>query len=559
MRSTVDTADAVIPAFPAMVADHSPTGPLLGAGCAVNVSLVLRQVKRPPGVPWQLGILIDAGMRELTRDRGLGVRRLAPMWDVRRAVLRHLPMLCLLAAGAVLRLLAFKAFYPALEYTDSLVYLSMAASFYPNGQFPVGYSVLLNGLSHTGYLASVTLVQHLMGLLVGVLLYVLLCRNGVRPWLAALGAAPLILDAYQIDIEQFVLSEALAGSLLALAAALLLWRDRPAPWQCAVGGLVLALAGLTRTALLPLVLPAALFVLLRRTSPRSLASALCLVGAFGLPVVAYSSWNQQVSGIFSPSAIQGRVLYGRVAPIADCTRLALTRTERNLCPAGTPGRRPGLNYFVWNLESPLYRPWPGVVPRCSMSSCPDLSVRDKVAQSFALEVIRQQPAAYLRMVLTDALRSFGPGRDDPSNENWVFPQDPHSRLLATVLFGSMSGGQVSVGHHTPSLANPSLAGDLGAYQRYAFTPGPLLGVFLLAGLVVGTGLVIPSAQQRRLRWMALTLAVLGAVVLIAPPATAFFDYRYVLPALVLLPPSAAAAGEVLLRTWGLGLPRFSGE
>lgn len=477
-----------------------------------------------------------------------------------RIVRRHLPIVCLLGAGAVLRILAFKAFYPALEYPDSTWYLGTAAQYTPFTNWPIGYSVFLNALSYTGHLASVTLVQHLMGLLLGVLLYMLLCRTGVRPWLAAMGAAPLLLDAYQIDVEQFVLSETMAEALLVLAAAVLLWSPRPAIWQCVTSGLLLALAGLTRTALLPLVVPAALFVLLRQASPRTLVAAACLVGSFALPVLEYAAWDQQFTGRFVVSPLQGRTLYGRVAPFADCARLSLTPAERNLCPAGIPGRRPDAAFFMFNFASPYSRSWPGVVPTpCTSSSCPDLELRDSIAQSFALKVIRRQPGAYLRVVLRDELRSFEPGRDGGFNSYYLFPQDGNSHFLATVLFATRSGGHLSLGHHNPSLASPRLAHGLGAYQRVAYTPGPLLGLLLLAGLVAGAGLLIPSSRFRRLRWFSLALCAFGATVVILPAVTNEFDYRYLLPALVLLPPSGAAAAEVAGRTWSLPLTELSGD
>lgn len=474
-----------------------------------------------------------------------------------RLPLRHLPIVAVLALGLVLRLLAFWAYYPALEYPDSTEYLAIAARLVSVGHRPVGYSVFLNALSHTGHLGSVTLAQHLLGLLTGLFLYMLLSRAGVRSWIATLGVVPLLLDAYQVDIEQYILAETLADVLLTLGAGALLWSERPASWQCAVGGLLLALAGLTRIALLPVIVPAVLFIVLRRVSWRSLVPATCMSLAFALPLAGYAAWNYQSTGRYTVSNYTGFFLYGRVAPIADCSRLSLTPEERRLCPAEPLGSRPSTIFFLWDPRSPFLRTWPGDDPSWSnwqwagsgaQPAHPTVQHHEEVAQSFDRKVIQGQPWSYLRVVLGDALQSFEPNRNAADNWFWVFPEDGRSSLLATVSFGHAGHDSVVLGYHARSLASPGVAGYLVSYQRIAATPGPALALFLLAGLGAGVGLAWPSARQRRLRWMALVLAVFGATVLIVPPATAQFDYRYVLPALVLLPPSAAAAVEMLLRT-----------
>ena len=63
---------------------------------------------------------------------------------------------------------------------------------------------------------------------------------------------------------------------------------------------------------------------------------------------------------------------------------------------------------------------------------------------------------------------------------------------------------------------------LVTYQRYAYLPGTLLGVILLAGLAV-------MAVRRRVRGAGLpwTFAV---TILVVPPLVADFDLRYLVPA-----------------------------
>ena len=68
--------------------------------------------------------------------------------------------------------------------------------------------------------------QHLAGLVTGVLVYALMLRLRLPRWLATVGAAVVVLDAYAIALEQQVLAEAFFT--LALVAVVLL-RRRPRP------------------------------------------------------------------------------------------------------------------------------------------------------------------------------------------------------------------------------------------------------------------------------------------------------------------------------------------
>ncbi|SBW23852.1 putative membrane protein [Candidatus Protofrankia californiensis] len=100
---------------------------------------------------------------------------------------------------------------------------------------------------------------------------------------------------------------------------------------------------------------------------------------------------------------------------------------------------------------------------------------------------------------------------------------------------------------------PGPAAFLRAYQRYGFTPGPALGAMVALGAVAvlltgrragdgqaGSG---PAGDDRagddRIRTDCALLVTAGMALLVIPSATVCFDYRYLLPTLVLLPPAAA--------------------
>jgi hypothetical protein len=113
-------------------------------------------------------------------------------------------------------------------------------------------------------------------------LYVLLLRLGLRPWLAALATAPLLLDAFQLLIEQFLMTETLFDLLIVGACALLLW-TRPIPLSFVmIAGLVLALAALTRVVAVLVIVPAAVTVVMAGARPSRWTAVAALIAAFAV-------------------------------------------------------------------------------------------------------------------------------------------------------------------------------------------------------------------------------------------------------------------------------------
>ena len=148
---------------------------------------------------------------------------------------RHWLFAVLLTLGLVLRVLTQLAYRPALLYIDSVKYLFGA---YP-GNDPPGYQLMLRAFLGVGSLSAVAAVQHLCGLAMAVALYLVLRRRGVPAWLAALGTAPLLLDAYQLQIEQSIMPDTAFEVLIVAGLVLLLWQPRPAWWMVLAGGAAL--------------------------------------------------------------------------------------------------------------------------------------------------------------------------------------------------------------------------------------------------------------------------------------------------------------------------------
>src|SRR5437764_25795 len=117
------------------------------------------------------------------------------------------------------------AYHPALIYVDTLKYLYGASP----GSEPFGYTVALKIVLAVGDLGTVAAIQHLLGLAMAVTLYVVLLRRGIPRWLAALTTVPVLLDAYQLQMEQTIMPDVLFEALVLAGLAVLLWRPMVTP------------------------------------------------------------------------------------------------------------------------------------------------------------------------------------------------------------------------------------------------------------------------------------------------------------------------------------------
>jgi hypothetical protein len=460
-------------------------------------------------------------------------------------VRRHWPFLTLLAVGTMLRLAVLLAYRPAmLEYGDSVVYLRDAQRLVPGAFHPLGYPLFIAPLVGTGSVVGIPIVQHVVGLVLAVLTYLLATKLGCRRWLATLAAAPVLLDAYQLSVEQFVLSETLAELLLLGTFLLFLWRR--GQWQvAALVGVVAAAATLTRTVAIVVVAAVVIGQLLLRTGWRA---PVATVVAFVVPLVGYAGWYDAEHGQWQLSGYSGRWLYGKVATFADCKHDHLTGQLAQMCPDTPVSQRPSAVWYQWDPHSPLstVRLQPG-------------QGREKLGSEFARKVIEAQPLSYAKVLALDLVHYFRPTRtstrhDVPVQIYWFqHPVDvkrwnvgqAHSRVNSNM--GMDAQGFYHPGETTLTAYAP--AAQLRDYQRIGFVPGPILLLLVLLGLVVA---VLPSRteHQRVRRVFAPMLVLSGLAMLVVASATVPLDWRYLLPSLALFAPAAALGAETLLqRPW----------
>lgn len=449
---------------------------------------------------------------------------------------RHWLIAAFLVVAVGLRIVVAIAYWPALElYTDSSDYISLAHAVRPGTWHPAGYPLFLVPLSLTGQLAVVVVAQHLMGIALGLLAYGLVLRLGARRWLAALAALPVLLDGFELSLEQFILAETLTSLLLLGGLFALFARERMGARRAAAVGLLLAAGTLTRTSVLPVLAVVGLYLLFRGQR----RALLTYVAVVAVVLGGYGGWYAANYRSFGFDDWTGIYLYGRVAPFARCD-YALPANQVGLCPAQPVSQRTknGEFYSDDSRGSPLWVA-PGLGSRHQ---------RNVLAEQFAINVIKHQPLDYLSAVLADTWHYFTPGRwmsaDRVDMERWRFPT-AHIHTYKDdyhVLFANEGFNQHRI---TPS-PDPALMGPLRTYQSIFYTPGPVFLVCMIGALAVAVGLVRRRSARRHARWACLVLAVSPLLLLLSPSLIWGFSYRYEIPLLVVLPPAGAVAADLAL-------------
>jgi hypothetical protein len=467
----------------------------------------------------------EAGKPAEAESPGRGRRRQAA--GVRDRVRRHRWFLLVLGLGAVLRALAMLGYRPALWFPDSYTYIVTVFRPRPDLVRPAGYSMFLKLLEPLHAFGAVTAAQHLLGLATGVLIY-RAARRAPR-WVATLATVPVLLDAYQIELEHLLVSDTLFMFLVASAVVLAV-RTRPAALTLAGIGLLLAAATLTRTVGQPLIVVLAAWFLLRgRIKPAGVLLAAALV-----PVIAYGAWFYATYQRVGLIGANGVFLYARTMSFADCAEMDPPPDLRELCDPRPPDQRPPSQEYIWAQDSPLVRR-PGIT---------FTKETDDLAARFAMLAITSQPLDYAKSMLAELARTFRWDRPIyPDAEIYGYYQFPAERPGPPGRYPAQVGAEYAKLYEQGAIGTEIVepyAGWLRAYQSVARLPGSLL----LAILLVPPVAVI--ARRRAGRHLAAPPAWLvpwsvAVVLLITPAAAAEFDYRYVLPAVPVACLAAALA------------------
>jgi hypothetical protein len=474
---------------------------------------------------------------------------------------RHWLISALLLAGLVLRLLSLIAYRPALLYIDTLKYLYNA---WP-GTDPLGYKGVLKAILLVGNLETVAAIQHLVGMAMGVAIYALLLRRGAPRWLAALAAAPVLLDAYELQIEQTVMPDVWFEALIVAGLVLLLWHARLRAWAIALAGMTLGLSATVWQGGEFLVLPAAVYVLVAIGGSwrRAIGGAGLLCAAFALPVLSYMTVSYALAGHFWLSRSGTSSVYGRVAEAADCATLKLPADERPLCPTASQ-KALGPDGLEHDPSSPL-----------NTYVAPQGVSQSGLVSAFTRAVITQQPWRVLSAYSADVARLFAvhrvTGLGDTPIARWQFQTsyptyESYVRVSPqnVIIVGLKLQNTAELNYVTYEPLDPSLGGKatvirplaafLRAYQLDGgYTPGPFYLAAALLGLAGTLGLIRRGQRAGPAdRDLALgcCLFFITAVVILLASDIPEFSWRYQLPALVTLPPAGALGIAVIVARAG---------
>jgi Dolichyl-phosphate-mannose-protein mannosyltransferase len=501
---------------------------------------------------------------------------------------RHWLFTVLLALGLVLRILTQIAYRPALLYTDSTKYLLGA---YPGGD-PPGYQLALKPLVALFNLSPIAAIQHLLGLGMAVALYLVLLRRGASRWLAALATAPVLLDAYQLQIEQNVMPDVMFEALIVTGLVALLWRTAPSRWLIAAAGLTLGASATARQIGEIFILPALAYLLIVSPGWRlRLKNAALLCLAFALPILAasYRNYTDPQLHTFSLAPYASGSIYGRMAEAANCATLRLPGYEQPLCPDARQKLLLGPDGLDHNPKSPIKGAWIPALSEADRAALLQVCSRSvpvkagtgvryhdvpvvcgQLTSDFDRRVLKQQLLNVLGSIGKDTLKLFALSRTtstgDPLITRWQFqtfyPQYPPYIVIrhGTFIFGTYNTDgveeQIGSGGGTPAVIKP-LASFLRAYQLDGgYTPGPLFAFALVAGLAGSLAALRRRATPaQRATALACALFFVTGVAALLSSDIFEFNWRYQLPALITLPPAAALAVALLLRRGSLATAR----
>jgi hypothetical protein len=445
----------------------------------------------------------------------------------------------LLGAGLLLRVWFLLVWSPALTgYSDSGIYFDGAAtSLWADPIRTVGYSMFLRALHWiTPHLIVVIIVQHALGLVAAVLLFLAVRRCGGPRGLGLAAAAIVALGGDQLFLEHSALSDSLFTFLLSAMLYCAIRASQGRARWAALAGLCVGLGVWDRGAGIAMVAVIALWLLLSAGRPtrRTIALA-CLSLALSLASIgAYVEWRHAASGLNGLTTNNNWNLYVRVAPWADCTKFTPPSGTRALCQTTPPPRRGFLDY-VYSPYSPAYRL---LGPAYFVSKHPHAMA---LLRRFSEAAIVAQPLDYLHAVWLDTIRLFDPNHRSDAGLS-------ADQLIAFLLYGAgMRAGGVNeyvnywqrrLYPHDPATHRGDV-GPLKEWERITRLDGVWMAV-VLALCVAGPWLV-----PRRARAPTTLFTATSLVLLLFPILTKGYDYRFVIPAFGPL----LAAGS--LAAWGL--------
>ena len=474
--------------------------------------------------------------------------------------------------GGLLRAFFLYRYRPALlGFPDSVVYVIDAhQSLFADPLRVSGYALFLRLLhAISPHLLLVTIVQHGLGLLGGLLLFDSVRRADAPIGLGLIPAAIVILGGSEIMLEHALLTDSLFIFLVNLALWFVVRAWKGSPWWALGAGLSLGCATIDRTAgleLLPVMLlclllaPASTIVAVRdqksgrrRHRPGALrrldglrvryplacwrltALVVGVVGAL-LVIFPFIHAHKEDTGTWGFASTSYFDLYGRVAPWANCSKFTPPPGTAKLCIHTPVSQRQGTEAWEFLGSSPAVAAygspeWFGPPPQ-----------KDENTQlrSFAIAAIEGQPFTYLEYVGRDLLRVVDP----------TFSTSPY-KAIGNAGYGQTPEGLLNYYFNTSNFADVDaiitgyyqspglLAGNvdiLKTWDRDRRIEGPVMVLILILALLA------PILARGLPRRFAILCGLVSLVLIVGPILVIDYDWRFMIPVFGPLTAGAAIGG-----------------
>ncbi len=451
-----------------------------------------------------------------------------------RRELGYRPFLILLGSGIFVRLAVMVMYWPAwLQSVDSPRFARIdPQAIFGDYWMPAAYAVFAKSLRDLIPALGVTIViQHLIGLAIGVALYLAVRRLGAVKWVACVPAGVAFLSGDHVWLEHQIMADPFMTALVAFGLACVvrgLVPELDRRWLGAGSALLMA-AALTRSVALPLVPVLGLITAIwvgggaRMRAGAVLVAVLPALAVFGLYVGAFELEHGQYLGL---GDMGGWNLYSRVAPFADCSDFTPPAGTSQLCEHTPPAQRVGSLGYEWDSGSFGRRQLPlGAQTSATM-------------ERFAVQVILHQPGSYVNTVLTDLARfvdpSVGPQRAYSGQPRELLSFGLRDPATLKLVQAELSKGYTGLKLHVVGRQ------ILTSYQNL-FRVGGLVLALLVALTFIGMFLARGPA-----RLGVFLFGSAGLVLYAVPVLTLSYDFRYGIPPETFVVVSGTLGGAALI-------------
>lgn len=443
--------------------------------------------------------------------------------------------LVVLVTGAVgVRMWLMLAYPPAfLGFPDSSQYaLAAASNIFRDAQRPAGYPFFLRLVHHlSSDLSFVIVVQHVLGVATGLLLYKAVRRTGAPPWLGLWPAAVVFFGATGLLLEHALLADSLFAFLQAVGvyATIRALYDTSLRWPL-LAGVAIGLSFWVKTVAISSGVLVAILLLCGAPGGvrRKLVSAATVSLVVTALILVYVGSQYYFTGYLGYERQSAWDAYGRVATFVNCSAFTPPRGTSFLCPREPVGHRQSQDFFQYANTAPA-------VERFGPPYAAPLYANG-LLKAFSTAAIEHEPVAYAGAIIRGLSRYVYPRVGEgytPENVRLEVtkPANERSYQPAFALFY-----RESLGYIGPSPG----AQPLSVYERYTLVQGPLL-ILMLVAAIAGP-FILPGGM----RWAAATFTLTALVTITFAVAGNGYDARYAYPT---FGPLAAGAA---LGAWEIG-------